>query len=122
MKIVTNKEKINKVIEKVNNAVIETGTLFGRTMTEEISANKWKWTDGELRDIVDTGDLRKSLLISNPRKWSVRFDYTVDYALINHEGGVSQDGIYFVPRPWSRTARQRFNFESTMATVLKLKM
>lgn len=38
----------------------ETCLLLGRKFTEEISSPKWQWTDGENRDIVDTGLLRAS--------------------------------------------------------------
>lgn len=44
----------------VEQAFREACLLLGRAFTQAISSPTWQWTDGENRDIVDTGQLRQS--------------------------------------------------------------
>ncbi|MBE9171554.1 hypothetical protein IQ216_00135 [Cyanobium sp. LEGE 06143] len=79
---------------------------------EEISEPKWKWTDTELRDIIDTGRLRSSLQV-NITSEGITFTWPVDYARDVHDGAVLRGSGKRLPaRPWTEAplaeASERF--------------
>jgi hypothetical protein len=76
---------------------------LGREFRKEIEDEKWRWTDGALRDIVDTGALRDSQKIEREGD-TVYFSWNVPYALYVHEGVVLRSGAVLPARPWTRTA------------------
>lgn len=70
-----------------------------------MSANAWGWRDGA-RDIVDTGELRDSLVFERDAD-GISFFYTAPYAAFVHNGGYIQpygnanlDAVYVPGRPW----------------------
>jgi len=104
-------DAIAKVKDKLFEALNSTTQDLGKLCTEEVIAEKWMWSDGELRDIVDTGALRDSLIIERePATNTMRLVYPLEYSAINHEGGVSHDGFFFTPRPWITSAVSQFDF------------
>ena len=81
-------------------------------LTRHITELKWSWPRGENpRDIVDTGDLRKSqemAIDSRPGVMETKYRWTVDYAPAVHDGAVFKatdaDGQprTMPARPWTR--------------------
>jgi hypothetical protein len=82
-------------------------------LTRHITEPKWPWPRGENpRDIVDTGDLRKSQeMVINPRPgvMETKFRWTVPYAPAAHDGAVfkanndAEGNPRTMPaRPWTR--------------------
>jgi hypothetical protein len=81
-------------------------------LTRHITEPKWHWPRGENpRDIVDTGDLRKSQqMVINPRPGAMetKFRWTVPYAPAVHDGAVfkandAEGNPRTMPaRPWTR--------------------
>ena len=81
-------------------------------LTRHITEPKWDWPSGESpRDIVDTGDLRKSQEMAiNPRPgvMETKYRWTVPYAPAVHDGAVfkatdSEGNPRTMPaRPWTR--------------------
>ncbi|MBE9172878.1 hypothetical protein IQ216_07220 [Cyanobium sp. LEGE 06143] len=65
-----------------------------------MSDPKWRWTDDELRDIVDTGRLRASLQVNITRN-GIDFTWPVEYAKHVHEGAVLRSGRRLPGRPWT---------------------
>lgn len=99
---------------RLNDALDEAWDDFsaymGRRFTEEITAEKWEWPrDPSPRDIVDTGNLRKSLRIERtPDQLETNFNWTAPYAASVHDGAVfkatdSEGNARSMPaRPWTR--------------------
>jgi hypothetical protein len=81
-------------------------------LTRHITEPKWPWPRGENpRDIVDTGDLRKSqemAINSRPGVMETKFRWTAPYAAAVHDGAVyketdSEGQPRTRPaRPWTR--------------------
>lgn len=64
---------------------------------ESIDNNIWQWSDGDTRDIVDTGQFRdtQSLTVSG---YSAQFYWPVPYAEVIYFGRSDVD--YYIPRNW----------------------
>lgn len=102
--------------EAINDALDETirdlGAFMGRLFTKEIRDPKWAWPrDPSPRDIVDTGNLAKSLrieVIQGPLGPEVLFIWTAPYAPPVHDGAVFKrtdeqgNPITMPARPWTR--------------------
>jgi hypothetical protein len=115
-------QAIQQVKNKLYEGLVDTSFILGRNATQELTDVQWYWPRGESpRDIVDTGRLRASLqYIENKEQHSVTLNYPVDYAALNHEGGISNEGISFVPRPWLKTAVDKMDFETTFQGVCEI--
>lgn len=100
---------------RIDDALGETWDDFcaylGRRFTAEISAEKWPWPrDPSPRDIVDTGNLRRSLRITRPEGQTLdaRFEWTAPYAGVVHDGAVFKatdaqgNPRTLTARPWTR--------------------
>lgn len=81
----------HSISEDFNNAKQRTFARLAQWLesriVEEMSNPKWEWTDGELRDIVDTGRLRASLQVRLTPS-GITFTWPVEYAKQVHEGPV----------------------------------
>lgn len=110
--IIMDKNAEKKILKKV--------TLFAKTAedkwAEQISLKlkpaldtairaSWGWRDGS-RDIVDTGELAKSLDITRSGK-KISISYGTEYAALVHYGGYIQpygnpsaESVYLPGRPW----------------------
>lgn len=100
---------------RIDDALQETWDDFtaymAKRFTNEISAAKWDWPrEPSPRDIVDTGNLRRSLRVSSTvgRRLSAEFTWTAPYAPVVHDGAVfkSTDANgnprTLTARPWTR--------------------
>jgi hypothetical protein len=98
------KGDLNKALDQaVAQATKQLGTWLDARFTEEISAVKWKYpTPPQVRDIVDTGRLRASQTRVVNSDGSVTFTWPTEYAAQVHEGGVSDTGLRFPGRPWTK--------------------
>lgn len=117
-----NPQAIKQVKEQLYEGLVDTAFILGRNATQELTDVQWYWPRGESpRDIVDTGRLRASLqYIEYKEQSTVVLNYPVDYAALNHEGGMSKEGISFVPRPWLKTAADKMDFEQTFKSVCEI--
>lgn len=114
-----NPQALKQVKSKLYDGLVDTAFILGREATMELTDVQWYWPRGENpRDIVDTGRLRASLqYIEYKEQYKVTLSYPVDYAALNHEGGLSKEGISFVPRPWLKKAADEMNFEEVFNAV-----
>lgn len=87
--------------------------------TAEISADKWDWTDGKTRDIVDTGRLRASQTVRRISDTAFECSWPVEYAIEVHEGAKLKNGRVWPARPWTKTALQTFDARSYFETILR---
>lgn len=87
--------------------------------TSEISSDKWKWSDGSLRDIVDTGRLRASQTVRQAGQNRYQFSWPVEYAAQVHEGTKLKGGGEWPARPWTRTALENVDPKKYFETILR---
>jgi len=87
--------------------------------TNEISSEKWKWNDGSLRDIVDTGRLRASQTVTRVTPTRYQFSWPVEYATEVHEGAKLKGGGEWPARPWTRTALENVDPKKYFETILR---
>lgn len=116
--------KQQKVDTKVLDRAITAATqeLINRLSAEytsEISADKWKWNDGSLRDIVDTGRLRASQTVQKAGNNRYQFSWPVEYALQVHEGTKLKGGGEWPARPWTKTALENVDPKKFFETILR---
>lgn len=105
----------------VENARRELIDYLDTRFTEEISAVKWPWpVPPSVRDVVDTGRLRASVVRSNTGQGAT-FTWPVEYAAQVHDGGVAIDGNQRFPgRPWTKEPLEEVpaQFETLMQAAL----
>ena len=102
---------------RINEALDETfddlATYLARRFTAEIRAAKWNWpTDPSPRDIVDSGNLAKSLRVSRAttldHRLEILFAWTAPYSGPVHDGAVFKrtgpngEVISMPARSWTR--------------------
>lgn len=88
----------------IKTAMKRTSQRFADRCTEEIQSKEWPYpTTPKIRDIVDTGRLRDSQVVTETATgFQVR--WTAPYADSVHEGGTTLKGERFPGRPWTRDA------------------
>lgn len=100
-----------RIDDALNEAWDDFSAYLGRRFTKEISDEKWEWPrDPSPRDIVDTGNLRRSLRITRGlgQELETYFDWTAPYAAVVHDGAVfkatdAEGNARTMPaRPWTR--------------------
>lgn len=117
----------------INEAFDSTADAYGEAQLEAIEAPIYDW-DGtttyrksgdvveEPRDIVDTGELRDSL-IQRKANGSRVYIYSADHAEDVHEGYRTEAGKDKPSRPWTKVAREEFiDLEQTMAKELNRRL
>lgn len=103
---------------RINDAIDETfddfAAYLARRFTAEIRAEKWDWPrEPSPRDIVDTGNLAKSLRVSRAssldrKRLEIIFEWTAPYAAVVHDGAVFKrvdeqgNPVTMPARPWTR--------------------
>ena len=97
-------------------ALKATADRLSNEFVSEITTVKWGWkgdqvtirSDGsevtEPRNIVDSGDLRKSQNRQKQGKYAMKWTWEVDYSALVHEGGSLKGGGSYPARPWTKTA------------------
>lgn len=100
-----------RIDDALNEAWDDFSAYLGRRFTKEISDEKWDWPrEPTPRDIVDTGNLRRSLRITRglSQELETYFDWTAPYAAVVHDGAVfkatdAEGNARSMPaRPWTR--------------------
>ena len=110
---VTGLDKVKKPFVVLEKQIKKAHTKAVRLLAEELSkaldeameSSVWNWTS-DTRDIVDTGELKKSKKIVVTSDSDIHIFYGTDYAAIVHYGGYfnpygNQNAKMFYPgRPW----------------------
>lgn len=105
-----NFEPLYSAIERAFSRLVKE---FEGLQIEQLSSEKWQWyrqtlrKNGSLvgspRDIIDSGDLRDSLEITNINEYAVKYKYSTNYAGLVHQGFSGQSNgktINYPERPW----------------------
>jgi hypothetical protein len=105
-----------RVDDALQEAWQDLAVYMGRRFTKEITAEKWGWPrDPSPRDIVDTGNLRRSMRITNglgKKNLETFFEWTAPYAPAVHDGAVFKatdaegNPRTLTARPWTRPVLQ----------------
>jgi hypothetical protein len=109
-----------RIERKIKQAFKSVNFAFQRRLVQEITDDKWRWSDGGLRDIVDTGLLRNSQQPPNflTDLHAVHVN-TAAYAMPVHEGATFKTGAVLPARPWMTTALKEFDFVAAMKKAYK---
>ena len=101
-----------RIDDALQEAWQDLSAYMARKFTNEITEEKWAWpTEPVVRDIVDTGNLRRSLRITNglgERNLETFFEWTAPYATAVHDGAVFKatdaegNAKSLTARPWTR--------------------
>lgn len=85
-------------------ALLQLEEWYVQAARQEIEAEKWPWrTPPRIRDIVDTGRLRDSAVVTRLSSGGFSVTWTVPYASNVHEGGVHpKTNQRYEGRPWTR--------------------
>lgn len=96
---------------------------LGVEFAKEITANEWNWpTDPSPRDIVDTGELRRSYVGERAQEGgnpAHDHSWNVDYAMAVHEGADFKDGHSMPARPWTRDPIKEGKLEKAFEALAK---
>lgn len=128
---------LNINLDKVNHAISEsfevTADKFSETQIEAMEADIYPWdgtvtyrksgevVDYDPRNIVDTGNLRNSLLELQTGLIR-RYIYTEHYAMEVHYGYINEFGTRKPGRPWTEIAQRELDLEKTMGEELKKRL
>lgn len=101
-----------RIDEALREAFNDLTAYLARRFTQEIGDEKWEWPrEPSPRDIKDTGNLQKSLRVSqalDPRKLEATFHWAAPYAAHVHDGAVFKatdengNARSMPARPWTR--------------------
>lgn len=96
----------DRILGALSEPFHQANELLGRDFTAEISSNKWSWpTEPSPRDIVDTGELRRSYASERAQEGgnpAHDHSWNVDYAMAVHEGARFKHGGSMPGRPWTK--------------------
>jgi hypothetical protein len=101
-----------RVDDALKEAWDDLSAYLARRFTSEITAEKWAWpNEPVIRDIVDTGNLRRSLRVTQAaeaKRLDTSFEWTAPYAPAVHDGAVFRatdsegNARTLTARPWTR--------------------
>lgn len=99
--------------------------VLGREFAKEITSRKWQWPSTPTpRDIVDTGELRRSYVSERTReRGNPAHDHSwnVEYALAVHQGAVFAHGGSMPARPWTKQPLDRDTLQKAFERLAKRK-
>jgi len=106
----------------------KTAQDFAIAQQEQMDAEVYDWprtterSSGEVvsspRDIVDTGELKESLEVSEVSRFQYEYYYPPDYAAIVHEGGKTASGREYPARPWIEDSAIAMDIQQTLGEYL----
>lgn len=97
----------------------DTNRLLEREIVQQISSDKWQWTDGKLRDVVDTGRLRAAQSLSFSAPNVAAHSSSTEYSLAVHEGARFRNGTAFPARPFMTEAVNELDLAATFARLYR---
>lgn len=117
MKLSLNTAELRGFSEK---AFRDTAMLLGNEFTKAISSSVWPWPNGETpRDIVDTGQLRRSQRIEWEARLTSFFVWSVEYAAAVHNGAILKSGGQLPARRWTDRAFNQFDVAATYSRLFR---
>ena len=103
--------------------------VLDREFTVQIQSNQWPWPGktkrkngreaGQIRDIVDLGDLKRSQQNRKINNFTWRWTWDVDYSAVVHNGAVLKQGGIYPPRPWTKTAEKVVNPDKILSDIIR---
>lgn len=97
--------------------------VLGRKFQTEITAKKWDWpSDPSPRDIVDTGELRRSYVGEREAGLPApehSHSWNTEYAMAAHEGARLANGDTMPARPWTKEPLEAKTLETAFEKLAK---
>lgn len=128
MTININRKPLDMAIAKSFNKLLN---HFEDELNAQLEADKWQWAPGVVtnrvngetvsspRNIIDTGELKRSLVIEKKSDRSADFTYTQEYSALVHEGARLNSGQTYPPRPWVEQAYKEGDLVKKLAVDLE---
>jgi hypothetical protein len=91
----------------------ETAFLLGREFSRVITEPRYWQATGDVRDIVDRGQLRSSQQLTFTQPLEAVYSWPVEHAIYQHEGYELRNGERVEGRPWTTIALQEFDVQET---------
>lgn len=110
----------DRLLDALSEPFQQANETLGNAFQEEITASKWAWpSDPSPRDIVDTGELRRSYAGDRDGKFAHIHSWNVDYALAVHEGARFRNGGSMSGRPWTKEPLEEGVLEKNFEKLAK---
>lgn len=110
----------DEIVEALSEPFHQANEVLGREFAKEITANKWDWPSAPTpRDIVDTGELRRSYAGERASETEHDHSWNVDYAMAVHEGAVFKGGHTLPGRPWVRVTLREVDVADIYARLAR---
>lgn len=93
----------DRIVAALSEPFHQANEVLGREFAKEITANKWQWpNEPSPRDIVDTGELRRTYAGERASPTDHDHSWNVEYGMAVHEGYVLKNGSRMPGRPWTQ--------------------
>lgn len=93
----------DRIVAALSEPFHQANEVLGREFAKEITASKWDWpSEPSPRDIVDTGELRRSYAGERASPTDHDHSWNVEYGMAVHEGYVLKNGTRMPARPWTK--------------------
>lgn len=113
----------DEIVEALSEPFHQANEVLGREFAKEITANKWDWPSAPTpRDIVDTGELRRSYAGERASKTEHDHSWNTDYAMAVHEGAKFKDGRTMPARPWTKEPLEKGKLENAFEKLAKAEL
>ena len=110
-------------------ALSEVVPVLDRQFTVELQSNVWPWPGktkrrnggeaGEIRDIVDLGNLKRSQQNQKIDNYTWQWIWNVDYSAVVHNGANLKQGGNYPARPWTKTAFREVNPDKILSDIIR---
>lgn len=112
---------INQVVRSAEQSFKETVFRFSNELTRVITEPR-SWEGWDLRDIVDTGQLRSSQRVDFQSSTQAEISWNTEYAVYVHEGYTLRNGVTKQGRPWTKAAQSEFDIQQDFNDRLSKKL
>tara|TARA_R100001510_G_scaffold20783_1_gene18187 strand:- start:4268 stop:4693 length:426 start_codon:yes stop_codon:yes gene_type:complete len=103
--------------------------VLDREFTVEIQSNVWPWPGktkrkngreaGQIRNIVDLGDLKRSQENRRIDNFTWRWTWNVDYSKVVHNGAVLKQGGNYPARPWTKVVEREMQPGKILSDIIR---
>ena len=113
----------DRIVAALSEPFHQANEVLGREFAKEITANKWLWpNEPSPRDIVDTGELRRSYAGERASPTDHDHSWNVDYAMAVHEGYVLKNGTRMPGRPWTKEPLENGTLEKAFEKLAQAEL
>jgi len=112
-----------RIVEALSEPFHQANELLGVEFAKELTARKWEWPTGESpRDVIDTGELRRSYAGERDSPTEYSHAWNVEYAMAVHEGYVLKNGSRMPGRPWTKEPLENGTLEKAFEKLARAEL